>query len=209
MSHSFWSILNDPMSSRPKSPLLALPAEIRECIFEFALTSDKPLVTFRLDDFQRECYQEAVQPPLLNVNRQIRSEALPIYYGCNEFIFHTEGKKADDAHHWLRHAQPHLDKMGKATFWLRYLTRTHQHVGPVGALGIAMEYVPRKERWVVSPAWRWITVVRKPVDVEPDGEFLVDSLQAFVCSENREISAEFYGDLMSNLRKSYIAHKVA
>lgn len=61
-----------------------LPAEIRNRVYDLALVSAKDinLNTFRS---QIAAYENALkQPPLTRVNKSIRSEALPIFYGCNK-----------------------------------------------------------------------------------------------------------------------------
>lgn len=68
--------------------LLTLPAEIRAHIFQHVLTeTEKPLVTFRLDDFQRECYACSIQPALTRVSRQIRCESLPVRVNCFKCVY--------------------------------------------------------------------------------------------------------------------------
>lgn len=65
-------------TTQDKTPLsfLSLPTEIRNKIYRYSLVkrpSANPILGL-------------VQPPLTRTNRQIRSEALPIYYGNNEFV---------------------------------------------------------------------------------------------------------------------------
>lgn len=189
--------------------LLELPAEVRQSIFAFALKSDKPLVTFHIDDYQRESYEEASQPALLRVSRQVRTEAIPLFYGCNEFIFHTEERQANDAHQWLYKTQPYLDILGGVSFWLRYNTRIHAHITPSGAIAVTMRYAPRQDRWLVLPECKWVTANRKPSDLQPDGEYLIAKLRSLICSEQRQLSAEFFANLLSILRKSYVDYKVS
>lgn len=201
-----WSLSRRATS---RSTLLELPAEIRSTIWTFALRSEKPLVTFHIDDYQKESYQEASQPALLSVSRQVRGEAIPIFYGCNDFIFHTEERQANDAHKWLYKSQPYLDILGGASFWLRYNTRVHAHITPSGAISVTMRYAARQDRWEVLPEWKWVTANRKPSDLEPDGEYLVAKLQSLIRSEQRQLNAEFFANLLSILRKSYIDFKIS
>lgn len=200
-----WTV---PGSTLQRNMLLELPAELRGRIFEFALVSDKPLVTFHIDEYQQEDYQEAVQPPLLTVSRQIRQEALPLFYGCNDFIFFTEGRKADEAHNWLDRVRLYLDCLGGITFWLRYVNSVPSHVSPSGAIAITMRYAPRKERWIVCPDWKWISPVRKHDDTPHDAEYLTDRLQCLIDEKAEKKTVEIFINLMNTLRKSYIDHKV-
>jgi hypothetical protein len=57
------------------SPFLRLAPEIRNKIYQYCL----------VEPSLRHCELSLAQPPLTRTNRQIRSEALPIYYGGNRF----------------------------------------------------------------------------------------------------------------------------
>jgi hypothetical protein len=193
----------------PRSHLLDLPAELREHIFSLAVTSEKPIVTFRLDKFQKESYTQAFQPAITKVSRQVRREALPLYYDCNEFIIHTEGQKAEDAHRWLYYSQPHLPKLCRLALWMRYVTLTNDHSPSSGAIGVYLRHDPRADCWVVSDSWRWITVVRKPSGVEWDGMLLIQFLTQLVDGRSRtKLTAEDYVGIMSDLKMLYIKDKM-
>lgn len=193
----------------PKSHLLALPAELREHIFSLAVLSAKPTVTFRLDKFQKESYEEASQPPLTRVSRQIRREALPLYYDVNEFILHTEGEKAEDAHRWLHYSQPHLSKLSCLALWIRYVAVRNDHSPSSGAIGVYLRHDPRADRWVVGDQWRWITVVRKPTGVEWDGTLSIQFLTQLVDGRSRSVmSADDYVGVMRDLKMLYVKDKM-
>lgn len=193
----------------PKSHLLELPAELREHIFTLAVTSQKPIVTFRLDRFQKDSYEQALQPAITGVSRQIRREALPLYYDCNEFIIHTEGQKAEDAHRWLHYNQPHLPKLSRLAIWMRYVTQTNDHSPSSGAIGVYLRHDPRQGHWAVSDEWKWITVVRKPVRVEWDGRLLIQFLTQLIHGRTRaELSPEDYIKIMADLKMLYIKDKM-
>lgn len=87
-------------SRKSRLSLLGLPGEIRDLIYELALISEKPTVAFCLDEYQLDGYQEATQPPLTRVNRQIRQESLLIFYEVNKFILRTEEPRAIDTRRW-------------------------------------------------------------------------------------------------------------
>lgn len=194
---------------QPKCHLLALPAEIREAIFTFAVISPKPVVTFKLDNYQQESYQEAIQPAVTRVNRQVRQEALPLFYDSNEFILHTEGQKGEDAHHWIYNIQHHLLKLQNIAFWLRYVTLTNDHATHSGALGVAMYYQPKQHTWEVNDEWRWITVVKKPAGIDGDGKLLVTSLRQLVKEQSdSSLHADRLVGLMTDLRMLYIKDKM-
>jgi len=61
------------------SLFLALPAELRNQIYREALVTDMPLSI----DAQQPT--SIVEPALMRINRQVRRETLPIYYGENPF----------------------------------------------------------------------------------------------------------------------------
>lgn len=76
-----WGKTSQPtaMESTKTSPLLRLPPELRDCIWHDVLTP-QPSQPYRLENGHME-------PALLSVSRQIRSESSGIFYGNNAFIF--------------------------------------------------------------------------------------------------------------------------
>lgn len=193
----------------PKSRLLDLPPEIREHIFTFAVTSEKPIVTFRLDTFQQDSYEEASQPTITRVSRQVRRETLPLFYECNEFIIHTEGQKAEDAYCWLHYNQPHLPKLARFALWVRYVARVDNVSPSSGAIGVYLQHDAREGCWKVSDEWRWITVVRKPAMVKQDGSILVEISRHFMEGRSRsELDAEQYVEFMKKLKALYVKEKM-
>ncbi|POS78334.1 hypothetical protein DHEL01_v203264 [Diaporthe helianthi] len=67
---------DEAVSSRRRS-FLSLPAEIRNKIYQYSLVERPSRAALRIKGL--------AQPPLTRTNRQVRSEALPIYYGNNRF----------------------------------------------------------------------------------------------------------------------------
>ena len=192
----------------PKSHLLALPPELREQIFSYAVTSPKQTVTFRLDKYQLETYDQARQPPLTLVSKQIRHETLPLYYGNNNFVLHTEGLKSEDAARWLRSNEPHLSRLGCVKVWVRYVGSNERSPGS-GALEVECRHDARSGRFVVGEEWRWITVVRRPEGVEWDGKLLVTFLRQLVDGRGRgEIGSEEWVGVLSGLRGLYVKDKM-
>ena len=195
--------------SKHESGLLELPAELRATIFEYALTSDKPVVAFLLDAYQRESYQEATQPFLTRISRQVRHESLPLFYGCNEIVLHTEERRAQEALRWLEHIQVHLAKLQRISFWLRYATLTNERSSAVGALSVSLEHSVRDGAWHVDKEWKWITVVRKPASVRGDGEFLVKTLRSLIGGRSRDtMGARDYFEVMTDIRMLYVKDKM-
>ena len=76
----------------PDCHLLALPAEIRTYIFNLTVVEDKPIAISWVPPFVTE-------PGFLATNRQIRAEAMPIFYGNNIFSATHEWTVIN----WLRH----------------------------------------------------------------------------------------------------------
>lgn len=73
------SATHDVRTSSTKATLLSLPAEIRNEIYRLVVVD--PERVFLSPRFPASCQE----PVLLRVNRQVRSEVLPMYYGLNCF----------------------------------------------------------------------------------------------------------------------------
>lgn len=82
-----------PFEDSRDSPLLGLPAEIRNSIYRLALVEDIIRIT-------PQNLAGASQPPLLQVNRQIRSEATSIYYQENQIIWYLQDYNAKNLLKW-------------------------------------------------------------------------------------------------------------
>lgn len=100
--------------AQAQSRLMALPAELRVWIWSYSVVADdqEPLRISRLST--SACYYQrnatARQPPLTEVNRQIRAEALPIFYAENSFeviTFDYQEVFADEAFLWLKSVGKH------------------------------------------------------------------------------------------------------
>ncbi|KAK5113577.1 hypothetical protein LTR85_010805 [Meristemomyces frigidus] len=189
--------------------LLELPPELRDAIFEFALTSDKTLVTFRLDTYQRDSYTQATQPPLTRVSRQLRHESIPIYYAANDFVLHTEGIKAENARRWLECNERYLLRLRRVSLWVRYASSTNAGSSSQGALSVGMKRDVAAGCWKVDDDWRWITVLRKPAALERDAEFLIQRLRSLLVNESTSyLNAEGFVGLMLELRGQYVKEKI-
>lgn len=74
------------------SPLARLPRELRDQIYELVLSSNRTLIA---DLSRRTRYPYGplmhVYGQLMRVCRQLRAEALPIFYSCNRFWFESGG----------------------------------------------------------------------------------------------------------------------
>ena len=64
-------------------PLLELPPELRNKIYEFAVVSNRALFLREAHWHYSGCWENAAQPALTRVSCQLRSEVLPIFYGQN------------------------------------------------------------------------------------------------------------------------------
>ncbi|KAK5675482.1 hypothetical protein LTS10_011926 [Elasticomyces elasticus] len=64
-------------------PLLRLPAELRNIIYGLAISTGK---TFTIAS---ACHPDDIQPLISKISREVRLEALPIFYTENEFDFHA------------------------------------------------------------------------------------------------------------------------
>jgi hypothetical protein len=192
------------------SRLFTLPAEIRTLIFEFIVATSDQLVTFRLDPFQQQYYTTAVQPALTRVSRQIRSESLPIYYACNDFVLHTESPKADDARAWLQSNAAHLQELKRLSFWIRYVPPALDRGTSQGAIEVALHRPKKHHPWLVDATWKWITVMRKPAELNGDAKLILAALTGLAGSvSTEEAGARDYTDVMVGLRTCYIRTKTS
>nr|OQO21207.1 hypothetical protein B0A51_13873 [Rachicladosporium sp. CCFEE 5018] len=142
-----------PIPSSPPPSLLTLPPELRLQIFALALSPyPKTLVTFHLDPYQREDYVEATQPALTRVSRQLRAEALPLFYQQNSFVLHSEGKKGDERERWFRGMGIWVEELRTLEIWVRFWKRGGDGRGG-GIVGVGLKW--EGGRWRVGEAWRW------------------------------------------------------
>lgn len=198
------------LSGRPRSRLLELPAEIRDLIFEFALTSDVPIVAFRLDDYQRDSYVEATQPPLTRVSRQIRAESLSMFYSSNEIVLHTEEKKAKDTQRWLACIEPHLPLLEQLSLWLRYVTLTNDRHASNGCICVSLQRAKGDATWRVQDEWKWITVTKKPSVAGRDATFLRSELRRLIADDPDCIAnAQTFSTTVAELKMFYAKEKMS
>lgn len=86
----------------PPSPLLALPAELRLEIYEYALQEQSAvgvggsytLSSLAPKVFGGDVTKQAKQPPLLGVSRQLRRETLALFYRLNTFVLAVHYRRA-------------------------------------------------------------------------------------------------------------------
>lgn len=72
-----------------------------------------------------------------------------------------------------------------------------------------MQYQTRVQAWAVDEDWRWITVVRKPIGLDGDGELLVRLLIGLVQEQSGAwVTADRLVGLMADLRLLYIKDKM-
>ena len=73
-------------ASQANTYFVNLPVGVRNRIYEFVLISDETIEVQRMQHYRDGCLiKPTPRPALLAVNRQVRSEALPVYYGRNTF----------------------------------------------------------------------------------------------------------------------------
>lgn len=205
-----WPLRALSSTKPPRSHLLDLPAELRTYIFELAVTSEEPLATFHLDKYQNDTRQEAVQPALTRVSRQLRSESLLLFYACNTFILHTEGHKADQGYQWARCNEPYLTEMTRIVLWQRYVALTNARSESNGALAVTLERGKAGDPWRVGGRWDWVTVTRKPAGVSIDAGFITGSLRRMVMENPRLMdTADDVFATVSDLRSLYVKEKMS
>nr|POE49216.1 hypothetical protein CFP56_32366 [Quercus suber] len=195
----------DWLSPQPRSRLLDLPSELRDLIFEYALTSPSTVVTFRLDPYQEDSYSQAVQPALTRANRQVRRESLPVWYGHNAFVMHTEATKADHTLRWLACNERHLQLLRKVEVWIRVLGTANLRSVASGAIGLEVRRRGGDLTWRTQDDWRWITVCRKPAGIEDDVAFLKEMF-----GDARAVrSSQDWGEVLVMLKMEYLKRKTA
>ncbi|OQO06649.1 hypothetical protein B0A48_08436 [Cryoendolithus antarcticus] len=200
-----------PIPSSPPPSLLTLPPELRLQIFALALSPyPKTLVTFHLDPYQREDYVEATQPALTRVSRQLRAEALPLFYQQNSFVLHSEGKKGDERERWFRGMGIWVEELRTLEMWVRFWKRGGDGRGG-GIVGVGLKW--EGGRWRVGEVWRWVCNVRKPAGLERDGEWILKEMVRLIgeasqlCGRGGEIGVEGHGDVVRRLREGYVEWK--
>lgn len=205
-----WPVLALSSSKSPRSRLLQLPAELRTYIFELAVLSEKTLVTFCLDAYQKDTLQEATQPALTRVSKQLRSESLLLFYKCNTFVLHTEGAKAEQGHQWARCTEPYLTELTRIDIWQRYVVLTNARGESNGALAVFLRRIKAGDLWAVRDGWDWITVTRKPSGVSIDAGFIAGSLRRLV-SDNPALlnTADDVFATVTDLRLLYVKEKMS
>jgi hypothetical protein len=77
----------------PKSPLLKLPAELRNEIYYLALVETDPHIITITDAGIEE-------PALLQTSKEVRGEAIQIYYGQNQFQHLVQNQDSDPIAKW-------------------------------------------------------------------------------------------------------------
>ncbi|KAK3615834.1 hypothetical protein LTR56_026344 [Elasticomyces elasticus] len=181
-----WTSDTVNLESPGRCRLFELPAELRVVIFTFALTSDKTVVTYHLDDYQRDSLEEAIQPPLTAVSRQVRCETLPIWYGCNRFVFHTQTPKVDETRQWLSANAIRLAMLKQVSFWVRRFANVPGVPPAYGALGINLDR-DAEGLWKVSDAYDWVTVMRRPRDLNIEAKGIIDHAKRAIDKQCRGV----------------------
>ncbi|KAK5721348.1 hypothetical protein LTR17_014637 [Elasticomyces elasticus] len=104
--------------------LMGLPKELRDAIWEFALTEDEPVLPYlerrTIPRPDRKAYQTSIvrqmrrqppSPPLFHVDKRTRREAYPIYWRSNVFAFTLGSASGETANKeqvdkWQRYVVP-------------------------------------------------------------------------------------------------------
>jgi len=114
---------HEDMAQSSQSPLLKLPPELRNRILAFAIVEEEPIIAYidqrsvcrnRNADTANDGLCRALKgkrtfheykamperPSLAQVNRQLRSEALPVFYGQNVFLFSLASRLRSGIKDW-------------------------------------------------------------------------------------------------------------
>lgn len=164
--------------------LLALPAELRLFIWEYALTQDQSIE------------EPSIQPSLLHTNRQIRSEATDIHYRSNSFKLVLQGDISAQASRFIRRAGRNLKNIREGDVKLVLMCSVDnwsQLVTTEGEPGTRLKELTDAER-TVTWAFAWY-----------DRQLLAEELSVLV-SEKGEWShprAERYSKTLTKVCRSF------
>lgn len=77
-------------------------------------------------------------------------------------------------------------------------------------MGIALYRRKKHDHWQVDADWQWITVLRRPLGLQSDAEFLIEKLRDRVWTISDDCAGidEYYG-LLSDLRLCYVQEKLS
>lgn len=137
-----------PRATAPKSTFLSLPAELRNTIYELTLTPMKTTTTIRAAQNRVSRGQKTrnrtraswSEPALLRTTREIRREALPVYYGGTAFRLAV-----------------FLEDMGAASAWLASVVRASGAKTPF----LSLTFVVHREAWAKLEFFRpFLTLAR-------------------------------------------------
>jgi hypothetical protein len=97
------------------SPLLDLPPELRNHIFELAVAAPDGVVRVDFSDSKLDVYKQTRQPALTRVSRHLRAQALPMYYHLNTFNITWQGTEYGWARcrRWAESIDRHLHHISK------------------------------------------------------------------------------------------------
>lgn len=94
------------------SPLLTLPAEIRNRIYEFALINIDPLATAPQSNIIHAS-SSAIQPGLTRSCRQVRNETLKMFYTCNTFLLYCDLPHTAKSTRWVASIAGHMPMISR------------------------------------------------------------------------------------------------
>ncbi|KAK3696195.1 hypothetical protein LTR37_018097 [Vermiconidia calcicola] len=108
----------DTSPSAQTFPLMELPAELRVTIYEYLFSKGRPIVLR-----QQERHGLHFGPSLLVVSKQVREEALPVYFKCNTFSMRFYLDCSRRAARWMELLAAHCGKKPFGAFNFDILDR--------------------------------------------------------------------------------------
>lgn len=169
------------------SLLSKLPAELRIQIFELALTSP---TAYGVGD-QRPINRQAVQPPLTRTCRQIRKEALPVFYECNTFNFYLNFEYG-------------VERVRK---WMQSMSESSasiQTIRSVGLEGYIAEDWPRRPGWFPGASSELIHV---HFELDLENLLVVTKPSQTVCTKGLNYRAQTTNRLRAMIEDSLSSYR--
>ncbi|KAK5732175.1 hypothetical protein LTR17_010752 [Elasticomyces elasticus] len=175
--------------------LLTIPPELRTRIWELALEiTDTPPVICRdsankdktLKVWRYKFDDQAVQPPLTKINRQVRAETLPMFYGRNTFeLGYGLGRE------WLSCIGEHATHLRSLYATTSY---SSEEITAIVYLSAFIGTVSRADVHVhAARKTNGITGIIDLVDLDRHSDYPVNSVQAVVKDVFKGLSAESIG----------------
>lgn len=87
---------------------------------------------------------------------------------------------------------------------------TNLRASSQGAINVSITRPKKNSSWQIDGRWRWVTVVRKPAELDGDVKYILEKLSSMTREVSKvNASPEDYFAMMADLRTHYIQHKMS